>query len=165
MFWISLIFFYSYAYFFLQFSEMRASESLLIFVLFILKHTDSQGGKAEAASLSPSILYSKGGSVLPITGEDIGQPWCRIQSFKQTIRRRGCEARTVMKNLCYGQCRSFYIPYRKINFETCSYCTPVSSEMKNIVLNCPDRSPPSQIVKKIKIVTACSCRVCGTRYI
>ena len=160
-----LFFFYSYILIILQFSEMRAAESVLVFVMFILRFTDSQGGKSKAAFLPPSILKSKGGLVLPFTGEDIGQPWCRIQSFKQTIRRRGCEPRTVMKNLCYGQCRSFYIPYRKINFESCSYCTPVASEMKNIVLNCPDRSPPSQVVKKVKIVTACSCHVCGTRYI
>lgn len=150
-----------------EFFKMQSSENFLFLSVFVLLTLmDSQGGKTDAGRMRPqSMIKSKRDRVLPLTREDIGQPWCKMQPFQQTIRRRGCQARNVTNNLCYGQCRSFYVPYRKNFFESCSYCTPVSSKTEIVMLNCPDRSPPSRVVKRVKIVTACSCRVCGERYI
>jgi len=144
---------------------MRASESSLVFLMLLLTLENSQGGKTHTGWRPQRIKKLKAGLQLPITAQDIGKPWCRMKAFPQTIRRRGCEARTITNNICYGQCRSFYIPLRKIEFESCSFCTPVSSETETVVLNCPNRSPPSRLVKKVKIITACSCRVCGKKYI
>ena len=146
---------------------MRASEGSLIFSMFaLLMLMDLHGAKIETGWRPQSIMKSKRrGMVLPLKGQDVGNSWCKMQQFQQTIRRRGCELRKVTNNLCYGQCRSFYIPYSKNYFESCSFCTPISSEMRNVVLNCPFRSPPRRVVKQVKIITACSCRVCGQSYI
>lgn len=126
----------------------------------LLALVDSQGNKP-ASGWSPSIGKGK---EFPLTRHDLGQPWCRMKQFEQTIRRRGCEEKTILNNLCYGQCRSFYIPYGRKTFESCSTCTPVSSKINTVVLNCPQRNPPSRVVKKVKIITYCSCRVCGKTY-
>lgn len=126
----------------------------------LLALVDSQGNKS-ASGWSPSIGKGK---EFPLTRHDLGQPWCRMKQFEQTIRRRGCEEKTILNNLCYGQCRSFYIPYGRKTFESCSSCTPVSSKINTVVLNCPQRNPPSRVVKKVKIITYCSCRVCGKTY-
>ena len=142
---------------------MRSSGSVLVFFMFILLLMECRGGRSKAGWLS--IMKSKGGTIIPVAGEDIRQPWCNMTSIQQTIRSRGCEAKAVMNNLCYGQCRSFYIPHRRKVFESCSYCTPVSFKMKTIILNCPNRSPAKRVLKNVKIITACSCRVCGNRYI
>ena len=144
--------------------SMRTTEFVIVAIIFISTYLKSQGekGVTERKSLQ-SLLTSKGATFLPLT--DIGQPWCKMQSFNHTIRRRGCEEMTVVKRLCYGQCRSFYIPYRKTTFQSCSYCTPVAFTTKPVVLNCPFRSPPGQLVKSINVVTACRCRACEKKYL
>ena len=143
---------------------MLASESgLFPATLLVLMLMMSEVIAAEAAGWQ-KLKTSNGGTSVPLTGQDIGQPWCKMQPLQQTVRRRGCEAKTVSNNLCNGQCRSFYIPFRKRPFESCSFCTPINSTTINVVLNCPTRKK-KQVVKKVKIITECSCRVCGQRYI
>lgn len=144
---------------------MQASESgqLRFATLVTVMLMASQATTTEATGWQ-QMLASKGGTTLSLTGQDIEQPWCRMKPLPQKIRRRGCETTTVMNNLCYGQCRSFYVPHRKSSFESCSFCTPINSTTENVVLSCPSKTK-KQVVKKIKIITACSCRVCGQKYI
>lgn len=144
---------------------MQVSESgpLSLAALVTLMLMASQAALTEAAGWQ-QMKASKGGITLPLTGEDIEQPWCRMNPFSQEVRRRGCETKTITNNMCYGQCRSFYIPVRKSSFESCSFCTPVNSTTESVVLKCPSRTK-TQVVKKVQIITACSCRVCGQKYI
>lgn len=159
-----LLVFFFYSFIVVQVFTMRVSGSVLVFSMFILLLMECRaGGRFKARWLSK--MKSKGGTIIPIAGEDIRQPWCNMTSIQQTIRSRGCETKTVINNLCYGQCRSFYIPHRRRVFESCSYCSPVSFKMKTIILNCPNTSPARPVLKNVKIITACSCRVCGKRYI
>lgn len=145
---------------------MQASESgpvsFTAFVTLMLMQLMASQVAITEASLWQQMMESKGGIQVPIT--DIGQPWCRMKPLTQRVRRRGCETETVINNMCYGQCRSFYIPVRRNFFESCSFCTPINSTTKSVVLNCPSRTK-KQIVKKVQIITACSCRVCGQKYI
>lgn len=146
---------------------MKSSESGVILsffaVLVTLTLIASYTPLTEATAW-PQILKSKGGAALPLKGHDIEQPWCRMKPLPQTVRRRGCEAKTVINNMCYGQCRSFYVPLGKKSFEACAFCTPVNSTTVSVVLNCPSRTK-KQVVKKVQIISACSCRACGQKYI
>lgn len=150
---------------------MPASESGLLYATLVplILIASQVTTLTEATGLGSTGLKqlkpSKGGTPLPLIRTDIGQPWCRMRPFPQNVRRRDCETKTVMNNMCYGQCRSFYVPHRKSPFESCSFCTPVNSTTKNVVLNCPSRTKKKQVVKKVLIITACSCRVCGQKYI
>jgi len=148
-------------------ANMRATNIIITFFAFLQMQFQSNGEKA-TTNLPPfqSFITANGGSKsLPLDLTNIGRPWCKMQSFNLTIRRRGCEPKTVTKNLCFGQCRSFYVPFRKKTFESCAYCTPVAFTVKSVLLNCPGRSQHDRMAKSIKVVTACSCRVCGTKYI
>ena len=145
---------------------MQASESgTLRFATLVtlMLMAASQASTTKASGLQ-QLLESNAGTVVSLTGQDIEQPWCRMKPLPQKVRRRGCETATVMNNLCYGQCRSFYIPHRKSYFESCSFCTPTNSTTENVVLSCPSKTK-KQVVKKVKIITACGCRVCGQKYI
>ena len=145
---------------------MQASESgTLRFATLVtlMLMAASQASTTKASSLQ-QLQESNAGTVVSLTGQDIEQPWCRMKPLPQKVRRRGCETATVMNNLCYGQCRSFYIPHRKSYFESCSFCTPTNSTTENVVLSCPSKTK-KQVVKKVKIITACGCRMCGQKYI
>lgn len=145
---------------------MRAINIIITFFAFLQMQPESNGEKATSDRPPQSFITANGGSKsLPLYLKDIGRPWCKMQSFNHTIRRRGCEPKIVTKNLCFGQCRSFYVPLRKKTFESCAYCTPVAFTMKSVTLNCTGRSQHKRMVKSIKVVTACSCRVCGSKYI
>ena len=110
------------------------------------------------------IKSSKSGHILPVTAHDLGRPWCTMKSFQQQLRVRGCKEQHITNNLCFGQCRSFFIPRRKNYFQSCSACTPVSAVVKKVALECPDRRT-KRVVKEVKIITSCECRVCGQLYI
>ncbi|XP_020626763.1 gremlin-2-like [Orbicella faveolata] len=150
---------------FLTIFNMQASESgrLSFATLVTLMLMASQASTTKASGLQ-QLLKSNAGTELSLSGQDIEQPWCRMKPLPQKVRRRGCETATIMNNLCYGQCRSFYVPHRKGYFESCSFCTPINSTTENVVLSCPSKTK-KQVVKKVKIITACSCRVCGQKYI
>lgn len=144
---------------------MQASESgtLRFATLVTLMLLASLALTTQASGLQ-QLLESNAGTSLSLTGQDIEQAWCRMKPLPQKVRRRGCKTATIMNNLCYGQCRSFYVPQRKSYFESCSFCTPINSTTENVVLSCPSKKT-KHVVKKVKIITACSCRVCGQKYI
>ena len=105
---------------------------------------------------------SKSGIKLPLS--ERSKPWCETKSFRQKIRHRGCETKFITNKMCYGQCWSFFIPKRRTSFESCSFCTPVEMKVTTVVLNCPGKTP-DRVIKKIKVIGACKCRVCGRKYI
>ena len=149
----------------MSFFSMPTSErGLFPAILLGLILVVSEPTTAEASGRH-RLPTSKGGITVPITPQEIGQAWCKTKPIRQTIRKRGCESKMVENNMCYGQCRSFYIPIRKGAFESCSFCTPVNSTTLKVVLNCPTRKI-KKVVKNVKIITECSCRVCASlRYI
>ncbi|CDW57160.1 gremlin [Trichuris trichiura] len=124
--------------------------------------------------LSSSSSSSQGKSLLPrpkpppqqqtyvVASRDmIGVEHCRTIPFKQRIRIDGCLSKTVVNNICHGQCNSFFIPRLHSSklralFESYSVCRPTQVTTVTVHLRCPNRVTPIVRRKYFK-VKQCSC--------
>ncbi|KFD44981.1 hypothetical protein M513_14142 [Trichuris suis] len=91
----------------------------------------------------------------------IGVEHCRTIPFKQRIRIDGCLSKTVVNNICHGQCNSFFIPRLHSSklralFESYSVCRPTQVTTVTVHLRCPNRVTPIVRRKYFK-VKQCSC--------
>lgn len=144
-------------------NKSRNFISILLTFLFIIERFHPI---LSISSLGKFPLKSQGSGKLtiPLSITDLKPSICRMKEFRQKIRHRGCTPVFVANNMCYGQCLSIFIPKRRIDFKSCSYCTPVEKRIQKVTLRCPGQRPRKR-VKKIKIITRCQCRICGHDYI
>ena len=139
--------------------------SILLVRSTFLERTSASPVLAFRRRARPQNLESFRAISLNVRVQNVSKPWCVAKNVTQRIRHRGCEAKELINKMCMGQCWSFYVPLRRRKvFESCAFCTPVETKVSKVVLKCPGKSP-DVIVKNVKLITACACRVCGRSYI
>ena len=89
---------------------------------------------------SPDLLTEKSSAQVLMGLDKIRDDFCKIQTFAQKIEVDGCHPKTIINNMCYGQCNSFYIPNHSMPpFRTCGNCEALKTQKLRITLVCPGR--------------------------
>lgn len=112
--------------------------------------------------------------------------WCRTTTIKQVISYPGCRSVEIDNNVCVGACFSYSIPHTEPSdpgeaiVPYCDSCQPSETAWQDVSLECspsePSRTTSSsssasfavssdgnsspQFVKRVQIITNCSCAPC-----
>lgn len=106
---------------------------------------------------SPDLLTEKSSSQVLMSLDKIREDFCKIQTFAQKIEVEGCHPKTIVNNMCYGQCNSFYIPNHDLPpFRTCGNCEALKTQKLRITLVCPGRLDGLHAVYVDKVLS-CRC--------
>uniref|UniRef100_A0A5S6R581 Bursicon n=1 Tax=Trichuris muris TaxID=70415 RepID=A0A5S6R581_TRIMR len=121
------------------------------------------GGESSPPQGKPALARAKPQQQTYVVAsrDMIGVEHCRTIPFKQRIRIDGCLSKTVVNNICHGQCNSFFIPRLHSSklralFESYSVCRPTQVTTVTVHLRCPNRVSPIVRRKYFK-VKRCSC--------
>ena len=79
---------------------------------------------------------------------------CGVFYYNQTVKLRKCKPVTLQRGMCYGRCRSIFIPH---DFHSSKGCRP-QFETKMVTLNCIKSKVRYEKIKTYKKITACSCQ-------
>ena len=105
-------------------------------------------------------------------GDSSSRQYCRHKFFKQIISHPGCTSKTIINKLCYGMCKSAYVPEvaddesrvrsaskpssKSSPGTVCIQCQPMSSLWMSVVLDCPN-GKKQKVFKKVRKVRKCHC--------
>eukprot|EP00794_Sanderia_malayensis_P017642 gene17642-19397_t len=85
--------------------------------------------------------------------------FCRGKFIKQVISHPGCISKPIINKMCYGMCKSAYVPEVKDNkakSKTCVQCQPASLLWMTVSLQCPMQRR-KVVFKKVRKVRKCHC--------
>ncbi|XP_072104261.1 uncharacterized protein [Mobula birostris] len=93
--------------------------------------------------------------VLPLTEYEVTRSSCRSLPFVQKISHPDCESLTMQNQLCFGQCRSFFVPGAgpRLN-HSCSRCSPSQLRKTVVLLECEGGRT---VNKDVVLVEGCQC--------
>lgn len=100
--------------------------------------------------------------------------WCSTRNISQVISYPGCKQVTIDNNVCVGACFSYSIPHTEpsdpgeVIGPYCDSCQPSETSWHNVTLDCSENSnnngdeedKPAFLVKRVQIITNCSCASC-----
>ena len=79
---------------------------------------------------------------------------CSAFYYNQTVKLRKCKAVTLERGMCYGRCRSIFIPH---DFHSSKGCRP-QFETKMVTLDCIKNKVRYEKIKTYKKITSCACQ-------
>ncbi len=86
--------------------------------------------------------------------------FCRGKFIKQIISHPGCISKPIINKMCYGMCKSAYVPEVKDEKPPertmCVQCQPASLLWMTVTLKCPNRKEKF-VYKKVRKVRKCHC--------
>lgn len=117
------------------------------------------------------------------TKDTLRKDACGVQKIPYRVKEKGCLARSILINFCYGQCNSFFIPiaYKRQknrngylentveyfsepetiiyseSFRSCGFCKPDKYTWVTVTLRCPS-NPPVIRRKRIQKIQECRCQ-------
>ncbi|XP_018496034.1 uncharacterized protein LOC100902224 [Galendromus occidentalis] len=125
-----------------------------------------QEGVAQDDDKTPDLLTEKSSAQVLMSLDKIRDDFCKIQTFAQKIEVEGCHPKTIVNNMCYGQCNSFYIPNHGLPpFRTCGNCEASKTQKLRITLVCPGRLDGLHAVYVDKVLSCrCTSRAAGAHF-
>ena len=85
--------------------------------------------------------------------------FCRGKFIKQVISHPGCVSKAIINKMCYGMCKSAYVPEIKDNKPhgtLCVQCQPASMLWMTVSLKCPG-AKQKVVLKKVRKIRKCHC--------
>lgn len=86
--------------------------------------------------------------------------FCRGKFVKQIISHPGCISKQIINKMCYGMCKSAFIPEdnkdSKSRGSLCVQCQPASMIWTTVSLKCPN-SRQKFVLKKVRKIRKCHC--------
>ena len=107
--------------------------------------------------VNPSVVQKISEAMLIQTAAEWEDVFCKMQEFNQTIKGEGCKTVYVLNNLCYGQCNSIFMPYKKQELFTCYQCTAVKKRHLNVTQQCIENHKIKLKLIRVNIVEKCEC--------
>ncbi len=85
--------------------------------------------------------------------------FCRGKFIRQIISHPGCVPKAIINKMCYGMCKSAYVPEvrgNKPQKTMCVQCQPASALWMTVTLKCPGQKR-RYVYKKVRKIKKCHC--------
>lgn len=138
------------------------STNLLLIVLLLVAMEATLGRRRSRSMLKIEELKTSKEFLMKFINDSPSIPqrqFCRGKFIKQVISHPGCISKPIINKMCYGMCKSAYIPEVRNNKPKgtiCVQCQPASMLWMTVALQCP-KQPQKVVYKKVRKIRKCHC--------
>lgn len=117
-------------------------------------HNNKQGGIMNTMKFRYNNIASNSKDMSIIPTEKWKDAMCNVFYYNQTIKLRKCKPLVIERGMCYGRCRSIFIP---MSFHSSKACVP-QFKRALVTLDCVKNKIRYEKIKYYKKVVSCKCQ-------